>query len=456
MKSNIFLNLRSLAVTAGLFCSIVNSAAGEDLSGKWTSIVEGFGGQANTGSLTLSQDGGSLKGSHEDGFGESEIEDGKAGESSVSFKITREFGERKMVATFSGKAEGKAITGIMTIVGRDGPREMKWEAYRTPEIDPTGLWKWKTASGRDGAERSSWVKLKYAKGELTGTYRTERGEMAITEPVLEGKTISFKIERGFGDRVFATEYKGTLDNKMIKGSIQSRRGDEERKTEWSASREIPTADPVGTWTWTTRWRRDGEGFESKLTIKKEGDALSGSHTGRDGETPIEKVKLEGNILSFEFTTENDRGSFTSSFSGEIDGDTFEPVIATKFGEREMKRSITATRVLPAAEPVGTWKWTNRRRRNGEESESILALKKSDDGQLSGTLTRGDSESPIKEVKLEGNVISFTTERSWRDNSVTIRYQGTIRGDEIKGTTRMGGPDNSAGDWASFWSAMRSK
>ncbi len=110
----------------------------------------------------------------------------------------------------------------------------------------------------------------------------------------------------------------------------------------------------------------------------------------------------------------------------------------------MKRSITATRVLPAAKPVGIWKWTNRRRRGSEESESMLTLKKSDDGQLGGTLSRGDSESPIGNLKLEGNEISFTSERRWRDNSVTIRYRGTIRGDEIKGTTQMGGSEASTG------------
>ncbi len=247
MKPILIPNLLPLVVTAGLLCSITSSAAEDDLSGKSTSIIEGFGGQANTGFLTLSQDGDALQGSHEDGFGDSEIEEGKAESGAISFKITREFGDRKMVTAFSGKTEGRAIIGTMTIDGRDGLREMKWEAYRTPEIDPTGLWKWKSTSGRDGTERSSWVKLKHAKGELTGTYLTERGEVAVKDPTLDGKMISFKVERGFGDRVSATEYEGTLDGTGIKGSIKSRRGDEQRETEWSASRDTPAADPVGTW-----------------------------------------------------------------------------------------------------------------------------------------------------------------------------------------------------------------
>ena len=103
----------------------------------------------------------------------------------------------------SGKQEGKAMKGTLLIDGRDGPREMAWEAYRTPEIDPAGLWKWKTTNGRDGTERDSWVTLKYAKGALAGTYRTTRNQVAITDAVLEGKNISFKVERRFRDRVFS-------------------------------------------------------------------------------------------------------------------------------------------------------------------------------------------------------------------------------------------------------------
>jgi hypothetical protein len=444
-----------LAISAALLFTSPTSSNGQEVAGNWISIVEGFGGQANSSSVSFNQDGAALSGSYEDGFGSAQIEEGKAEGGAVSFKITREFGERKMISAFSGKLDGKAIKGTLSIEGRDGPREVNWEAYRTPEVDPSGLWTWKTTSRRDGSARNSWVKLKFAKGELTETYITERGEVAIKAPALDGKTISFKVERGFGDRVSATEYHGTLDGTGIRGSIKSRRGEEQREVEWVASRETPDADPVGNWAWTTRWGGDGEGFESTVAIKRDGDSLTGSYNGRGGEAPISDAKIEGNVLSFKVTSENDRGTFTSSYRGEIDGDSFEPLVTMQFGEREFKRSITAKRVLPKAEPVGVWTWATRRGRDGGETESKLSLKRSDDGQLAGTLARGDSESPVGNVKLEGNEITFTTERSFGDRSITVRYQGTVREDKIKGTIRMGDSDANAGAWASFWSAQRS-
>ena len=447
-----------LAISAALLFTSPTSSNGQDVAGKWASIVEGFGGQANSSSISFDQDGTALSGSYEDGFGSAQVSEGKAEEGAVSFKVTREFGGRNMVSSFSGKLDGKAIKGTLSVEGRDGLREIAWEAYRTPEIDPSGLWVWKTTSRRDGSERNSWVKLKFAKGELTGTYLTERGEVEIKEPVLDGKAISFKVERGFGERVSATEYKGTLDGAGINGAIKSRRGEEQREVEWIASRDTPDADPVGNWAWTTRWGGDGEGFESKIAIKRDGDSLTGSYNGRGGEAPISDAKIEGNVLSFNVTTESDRGTFTSSYRGEIDGDSFEPVVTMQFGEREFKRSVTAKRVLPTPEPVGVWKWTTRRGRNGSETETRLSLKRSDDGQLAGTLSRGDSESPVGNVTLEGNDLTFTTKRSFGDRSITVRYQGTVRGDTIKGTTRMGDSDAlaSSGAWASFWSAQRSE
>ena len=358
----------------------------------------------------------------------------------------------------SGKQEGKAMKGTLLIDGRDGPREMAWEAYRAPEIDPAGLWKWKTTNGRDGTERDSWVTLKYAKGALAGTYRTTRNQVAITDVVLEGKNISFKVERRFRDRVFTTNYKGVLHGSSIKGTIKSRRGDEAREAEWNATADTPEADPIGTWVWSTRWGWSGEEVESKFTIKREGDAFTGTYAGRGDESSIEEVKFKVNTLSFNVTSVTDRGEFTSAFNGTIEEDQFDANIKMQFGERKFNRSMVAKRVLAPAKPVGVWTWPSRRGRDGEQVESKLALKKSEDGKLAVTFSRGDQESTIRDLKLDGNEITFTTKLSFGDNSCTIQFNGTFRGDELRGTMRRAREDLSsdANNWESFWSAKRSE
>ena len=101
---------------------------------------------------------------------------------------------------------------------------------------------------------------------------------------------------------------------------------------------------------------------------------------------------------------------------------------------------------------------SRRGRDGEQVESKLALKKSEDGKLAVTFSRGDQESTIRDLKLDGNEITFTTKLSFGDNSCTIQFNGTFRGDELRGTMRRAREDLSsdANNWESFWSAKRSE
>ena len=123
-------------------------------------------------------------------------------------------------------------------------------------------------------------------------------------------------------------------------------------------------------------------------------------------------------------------------AGEIDEDVFKGRVTMKFGEREFKRSVAANRVLPEANPERTWVWSSRRGRDGDSVENKLALSKAD-GKLGGSFTSGDENTPVTDVVLDGNQISFKLRRTFRDNPVTLRYSGQIRGDSIKGSYRWG-------------------
>ena len=102
---------------------------------------------------------------------------------------------------------------------------------------------------------------------MTGIYRTTRSQAPIKEATLKGKEISFNVERGGRTRTMTTNFKGTLDSSGIKGTITSRRGDEDRSAEWAAKRGIPKVEAAGSWTWTSRFERDGEEIVSTLSLK---------------------------------------------------------------------------------------------------------------------------------------------------------------------------------------------
>jgi hypothetical protein len=82
-----------------------------DVTGTWKWSQEGPGGQIEF-TLKLKQDGEKLTGTITGFQGEeSPIEDGKVKDGTISFKVTRDFGGRPFVTTYTGKISGDTLKG---------------------------------------------------------------------------------------------------------------------------------------------------------------------------------------------------------------------------------------------------------------------------------------------------------------------------------------------------------
>ena len=80
------------------------------------------------------------------------------------------------------------------------------------------------------------------------------------------------------------------------------------------------ANPTGTWKWTVDSR--GQSREMTLKLKLDGDALSGSLLGRNGqEIPIQDAKYKDGDLSFKVVRERNGQKMTSTYAGKVSGDT---------------------------------------------------------------------------------------------------------------------------------------
>jgi len=104
---------------------------------------------------------------------------------------------------------------------------------------------------------------------------------------------------------------------------------------------------------------------------------------------------------------------------------------------------------PAVNPTGTWKSTILSATGQAASSQTLKLKL-EGSKLTGTLSRQAGSKveqlPLEDTKLKGNDISFATHNyavSYVNNVLQptdtnkwshSKYQGTIRGDTIKGKT----------------------
>ncbi len=137
--------IRSLipALTCALLvCGFSLFAA--DATGTWSWTMQGRGGQPAQGqerktTLKLKVEGEKLTGTlitpgRQGGDPrETAIEEGKVKGNEISFQITREFNNQKMVQKYSGKVDGDAIKGKIAFDRNGETQSRDWEAKREVE-----------------------------------------------------------------------------------------------------------------------------------------------------------------------------------------------------------------------------------------------------------------------------------------------------------------------------------
>ena len=99
---------------------------------------------------------------------------------------------------------------------------------------------------------------------------------------------------------------------------------------------LAAENPTGTWKWTAS--RGGQDREQTLTLKLEGDKLTGSMPGRnDAVTQISDASFKDNKVSFSVTREFNGQKRTTKYNGTLSGDTI-----TGKSERERDGQTTST------------------------------------------------------------------------------------------------------------------
>jgi FlaG/FlaF family flagellin (archaellin) len=66
--------------------------------------------------------------------------------------------------------------------------------------------------------------------------------------------------------------------------------------------------------------RDGQTRETTINLKAEGDKLTGSISGRQGDTPIADGKISGSDISFSVTRNFQGNSVKIVYKGKVSGD----------------------------------------------------------------------------------------------------------------------------------------
>ena len=102
------------------------------------------------------------------------------------------------------------------------------------------------------------------------------------------------------------------------------------------------ANPTGTWKWTVRFG-DRE-REMSLKLKAEGEKLTGSMPGRDGqELKIEDGTFKNGEVAFKVTREFNGQKFVIKYKGKVSGDTIKGKTEFNVGGETRDRDWEAKR-----------------------------------------------------------------------------------------------------------------
>lgn len=208
------------------------------------------------------------------------------------------------------------------------------------------------------------------------------------------------------------------------------------------------ANAAGVWKWTLS-EQSGETF---LTIKQEGEKLTGNYTNRFGKAEIVDGKLKGDDLSFKVKRDFNGQEFVIKYSGKLAGDKITGKAEFDVNGETRAMDWNAKREAGKAAAVsGNWN-TALILGSGDRIEGGLKLKQEGE-KVTGVAVRNENETEIKDGKVVGDEISFVVVREREGRKVTAKYKGKISGDSVKGKVES----DWSGDWQTLdWEGTRGK
>jgi hypothetical protein len=184
-----------------------------------------------------------------------------------------------------------------------------------------------------------------------------------------------------------------------------------------------------------------------LTLKKDGEKLSGSIVGPQGEVAVQGTQKEKAVV-VNFSVQTPNGPFAIVMNGNQDGDAIAGTMdfggqgqADWTGKRRAAQAAAASvpsgggaQAEKPADVAGAWALQIDL---GGNAGTPSVTFKQDGEKLTGTYSsQVVGEHPIT-GSIKGNAITFGFEASFEGNAVKVTYSGTVDKDTMKGSVKFG-------------------
>jgi hypothetical protein len=263
--------------------------------------------------------------------------------------------------------------------------------------------------------RQSFASLSISKN-ADGTYTGKWGSTDLNDVKFDGQKLTFVRVIRRQDNEFKTNYEGTLKDGKLTGKMSGERG------EFAANGARIKPRPPVLGQWDIKFNVGDREIAARLTVSEKPDgALEGKWT-EPGEHVLSNVKFQDGKLTFTRKSKIEDMEFETTYEGTVKGNELTGMLKGEMGQWQ----ANGKRVGAAL--IGKWELTSTSDR-GPRTRMLTIY-----GDLTGRYEMFGGEVPIKDLKLEGDQVSFKVEAGFGDQTFTIEFKGKLEGETLKGQT----------------------
>ncbi len=248
-----------------------------------------------------------------------------------------------------------------------------------------------------------------------GTLGGRWGASDLSNVKLEGDKLTLARTVRFGDNESTMNYVGTVKDGKLTGQWSSDRGE----FETNGVKRKPMSPAAGVW--ELKYTIGDRDVTAKMIVSQKPDgALDIKYTSQLGESMVSNAKLQDGKLTFDRAAKFNDQEFKMTFAGTVQGDKLTGDFKSDMGE------VAIAGARSGGALIGKWILTSVSERG---TRNLLMTVNPD---LTGRYEFFFSEIPMKDLKLEGNQVTFTVESSFGDQTFKSDFKGALQDETLKG------------------------
>ncbi len=310
---------------------------------------------------------------------------------------------------FANKTTGTSVILVWLFLLAQAP--LLWAAD-----DITGLWE----ARMDFDGREAFADLSISK-QPDGSLSAKWGSDELADVNFQDGKLTFTRTVGRGERQFTSNFEAILKNDKLTGKMTSDRGE----YNVVCTRPKPMCPALGQW--NMKIALGDRDINAILTISQNADGtLTGQWTKEPGEQVISDVKFHDGKLTFNRHVKmtgpdpNMVFEFDTPFEGTIEGDKIKGQMKNEMGQWE----VTGARIGAAL--IGNWELTT----TSERGTRTQILKIYPD--LTGRYESFGGQVPVKNLKLEGDQVTFGIDMGFGDRTFQMDFKGKLQDGSLSG------------------------